>query len=106
MVLVGSLDYYIQRASKLHTGLPAPPRFRLYLQVDFPVYGISNPLLCVGTEKNNKMKLIAGFTGVALFMILVNPEITGLGYVYQFSAFWRRNYVRYEVVAGLLLPLS
>ena len=46
------------------------------------------------------MKITAGFTGVALFMILVNPEITDAGYVYQFSSFGAGG-MFVAIVAGL-----
>ena len=46
------------------------------------------------------MKHIAGFTGIALFMILVNPQITDAGYVYQFSSFGAGG-MFVAIVAGL-----
>ena len=101
MVLVGSLITIYNVLRNFIPALPVLTALRDYtfgLISLFMVFLI--PYYVLELKKNNKMKLIAGFTGVALFMILVNPEITDTGYVYQFSAFGAGG-MFVAIVAGL-----
>ena len=105
MVLVGSLITIYNVLRNFIPALPVLTALRDYtfgLISLFMVFLI--PYYVLELKKNNKMKLIAGFTGVALFMILVNPEITDTGYVYQFSAFGAGG-MFVAIVAGLFTCL-
>lgn len=58
------------------------------------------PYFILDQKKNHKMKFVAGMTGLALFMLLVNPKITDAGYVYQFSNFGAGG-MFVAIIAGL-----
>ena len=101
MVLVGSLITVYNVIRKFIPSLPVLSSISSYtfgLISLFMVFLI--PYYVLELKKNNKMKIIAGFTGIALFMILVNPEITDAGYIYQFSAFGAGG-MFVAIVAGL-----
>lgn len=101
MVLVGSLITIYNVIKNFIPALPVLTDLRNYtfgLISLFIVFLI--PYYVLELKKNNKMKLLAGFTGVALFMILVKPEVTDAGYVYQFSAFGAGG-MFVAIVAGL-----
>lgn len=88
MVLVGSLITVFNVIRKFIPALPDLGPISSYtfgLISIFMVYLI--PYFILENNKNNKMKFIAGFTGISLFMILVKPAITDAGYVYSFSNF-------------------
>ncbi|MGI6000514.1 PTS cellobiose transporter subunit IIC [Lachnoclostridium sp. An131] len=101
MVLVGSLITVYNVIRNFIPSLPVLSSISSYtfgLISLFMVFLI--PYYVLELKKNNKMKIIAGFTGIALFMILVNPEITDAGYIYQFSAFGAGG-MFVAIVAGL-----
>ena len=101
MVLVGSLITIYNVIKNFIPSLPVLTSLRDYtfgLISLFMVFLI--PYYVLELKKNHKMKHIAGFTGIALFMILVNPEITDAGYVYQFSSFGAGG-MFVAIVAGL-----
>ena len=101
MVLVGSLITVYNVIRNFIPTLPVLSSISSYtfgLISLFMVFLI--PYYVLELKKNNKMKIIAGFTGIALFMILVNPEITDAGYIYQFSAFGAGG-MFVAIVAGL-----
>lgn len=88
MVLVGSLITIFNVIRKFIPSLPDLGPISSYtfgLISIFMVYLI--PYFILENKKNNKMKFIAGFTGISLFMILVKPAITAAGHVYSFSNF-------------------
>lgn len=101
MVLVGSLITIYNVLRNFIPALPVLTPLRDYtfgLISLFMVFLI--PYYVLELKKNNKMKIIAGFTGIALFMIIVNPEITDAGYIYQFSSFGAGG-MFVAIVAGL-----
>ena len=101
MVLVGSLITIYNVVRNFITSLPDLVDIRNYtfgLISIFIVFLI--PYYVLELKKNNKMKLIAGFTGIALFMILVNPQVTESGHLYQFSNFGAGG-MFVAIVAGL-----
>ncbi len=101
MVLVGSLITIYNVIRNFIPALPVLTSLRDYtfgLISLFIVFLI--PYNVLELKKNNKMKLIAGFTGISLFMILVNPVITTDGYLYQFSAFGAGG-MFVAIIAGL-----
>lgn len=101
MVLVGSLITIYNVFRNFIPALPVLTSLRDYtfgLISLFMVFLI--PYYVLELKKNNKMKHIAGFTGIALFMILVNPQVTDAGYVYQFSSFGAGG-MFVAIVAGL-----
>ena len=101
MVLVGSLITVYNVIRNFIPSLPVLSSISSYtfgLISLFMVFLI--PYYVLELKKNNKMKIIAGFTGIALFMILVNPEITDAGYIYQFSDFGAGG-MFVAIVAGL-----
>ncbi len=88
MVLVGSLVTIYNVIRKFATSIPdlsALSSYTFGLISLFMVFLI--PYYILEEKKNNKMKYIAGCTGISLYMMLVNPVITEAGYVYQFSNF-------------------
>jgi len=101
MVLVGSLITIYNVLRNFIPALPVLTSLRDYtfgLISLFMVFLI--PYYVLELKKNHKMKLIAGFTGISLFMILVKPEITDAGYIYRFSAFGAGG-MFVAIVAGL-----
>lgn len=101
MVLVGSLITIYNVVKNFIPALPDLTSLRDYtfgLISIFMVFLI--PYYVLELKKNNKMKITAGFTGISLFMILVNPQITDAGYIYQFSSFGAGG-MFVAIVAGL-----
>jgi len=101
MVLVGSLITIYNVIRNFIPSLPVLTDLRNYtfgLISIFMVFLI--PYYVLELKKNHKMKLTAGFTAISLFMILVKPEITDAGYVYQFSSFGAGG-MFVAIVAGL-----
>ena len=101
MVLVGSLITIFNVIRKFVPSLPDLSPISSYtfgLLSVFMVFLI--PYHVMENLKNTKMKFVAGFTGIALFFILVNPEITDAGYVYNFSSFGAGGMI-VAIVAGL-----
>lgn len=101
MVLVGSLITIYNVLRNFIPALPVLTSLRDYtfgLISLFMVFLI--PYYVLELKKNNKMKITAGFTGIALFMIIVNPQITDAGHIYQFSSFGAGG-MFVAIVAGL-----
>lgn len=101
MVLVGSLITIYNVIKNFIPVLPVLTDLRNYtfgLISIFMVFLI--PYYVLELKKNNKMKLTAGFTGIALFMIIVNPNVTDAGYIYQFTSFGAGG-MFVAIVAGL-----
>lgn len=101
MILVGSLITVYNVVKNFVPSLPVLTPIRSYtfgLVSIFMVFLI--PYNFMENIKNAKMKFISGFTGIALFFILVNPEITESGYLYNFSNFGAGGMI-VAIVAGL-----
>lgn len=45
------------------------------------------PYYILEKKSNNKGKFVGGMTGIALFMMMINPEVTEAGYLYNFAGF-------------------
>jgi PTS system cellobiose-specific IIC component len=101
MVLVGSL---ITVVKVLRNFVPSIPNLAPISSYTFGLISLFMvfliPYHVLENLKNNKMKFLAGFTGIALFFILVDPEITDAGYVYNFSSFGAGG-MFVAIVAGL-----
>jgi len=101
MVLVGSLITIYNVIRNFIPTLPVLTDIRNYtfgLISIFIVFLI--PFYVLELKKNHKMKFIAGFTGISLFMILVNPEVSSAGYMYKFTNFGAGG-MFVAIVAGL-----
>ena len=101
MVLVGSLITVFNVVKNFIPSLPNLTPIRSYtfgLISILMVYLI--PYYVMENLKNTKLKFVAGFTGISLFFILVNPIITDDGYLYNFSNFGAGGMI-VAIVAGL-----
>lgn len=101
MILVGSLVTLYNVVRNFAPNAPDLTPIRDYtfgLIAIFIVFLI--PYTVLELKKNNKNKFIAGFTGIALYMILVNPEITDAGHIYDFASFGAGG-MFVAIVAGL-----
>ena len=101
MVLVGSLITVFNVVRKYITTLPDLSPISSYtfgLLSVFMVFLI--PYYVMDNLKNNKMKYIAAFTSVSLFFIILNPDISDAGYLYNFSGFGAGGMI-VAIVAGL-----
>ena len=101
MVLVGSLITVFRVVRTYVPSLPDLTPIRTYtfgLLSIFFTFLI--PYYVMEHKKNNKMKYVAGFTAVSLFFIMVDPEISDAGYLYNFSNFGAGGMI-VAIVAGL-----
>lgn len=103
LILVGSLITIYNVLKVYVTSLPNLTAIRDYtfgLISIFMVFLI--PYFIMENKKHDKMKYIAGMTGISLFMILVSPKITDAGYIYNFSYFGAGG-MFVAIVAGLFV---
>lgn len=105
MILVGSLITLYNVIRNFLPNIPDLTPIRDYtfgLIAIFIVFLI--PFTVLELKKLHKMKFIAGFSGISLYMILVNPEIVEGSYTYQFSSFGAGG-MFVAIVAGLTTAL-
>lgn len=105
MILVGSLITLYNVVRNFLPNIPDLTPIRSYtfgLISIFMVFLI--PFTVLELKKKNKIKYIAGFTAISLYMILVNPEITETGYIYDFSSFGAGG-MFVAIVAGLVTAM-
>lgn len=105
MILVGSLVTLYNILRNFFEALPDLTPIRNYtfgLISIFIVFMV--PYTVLELKKKNKNKYIAGFTGIALYMMMVNPTITDAGYVYDFSSFGAGG-MFVAIIAGLITAI-
>ncbi len=88
MILVGSLITVYNVIRNYLTALPDLTAIRSYtfgLIALFMSFLI--PYFILHHKKHDNVKYIAGMSSIALFMIIVNPQILESGYLYQFDYF-------------------
>lgn len=105
MILVGSLVTLYNILRNFFEALPDLTPIRSYtfgLISIFIVFMV--PYTVLELKKKNKNKYIAGFTGIALYMMMVNPTITDAGYVYDFSSFGAGG-MFVAIIAGLITAI-
>jgi PTS system cellobiose-specific IIC component len=105
MILVGSLITLYNVVRNVFPNIPDLTPIRDYtfgLISIFIVFLI--PFTVLELKKKNKAKFIAGFTGISLYMILVNPEITEAGHMYNFASFGAGG-MFVAITAGLVTAL-
>lgn len=101
MILVGSLITVYNVVRNFAPGIPDLTPIRDYtfgLISIFIVFLI--PFMVMELKKKHRMKHIAGFTAISLYMIMVNPEITEAGRLYDFSSFGAGG-MFVAIIAGL-----
>lgn len=103
MILVGSLITLYNVVRNFFPGIPDLTDIRSY---SFGLIGLFIafliPYFIMENKKHLNMKYIAGLSGISLFMIIVKPEVTDAGYVYQFSSFGAGG-MFVSIVAGLFV---
>ncbi|BAD39937.1 PTS sugar transporter subunit IIC [Symbiobacterium thermophilum] len=101
MVLVGSLITIYNVVRNFAPSLPDLRPISTYtfgLISLFMVFCV--PYYILELKNVHKTKFVAGFTGIALFFIMLNPTVTDQGYVFNFSGFGAGG-MFVAIVAGL-----
>jgi len=60
------------------------------------------PFYILENKKIHRTKFVAGFTGISLFMLFVNPKISAAGYLYNFTSFGAGG-MFVAIVVGLMV---
>lgn len=101
MILVGSLITLYNVIKTYFPDIPDLSPIRSYtfgLIALFIVFLI--PYTVLDLKKKPKNKYVAGFTGISLYMICVNPTVTEVGHVYDFASFGAGG-MFVAIIAGL-----
>jgi len=105
MILVGSLITVYNVIRNYLPNIPDLTSIRSY------TFGLTSlfmafliPYFIMTHKKHHKMKYIAGMSGIALFMITVNPEVLDSGYLYQFDYFGAGG-MFVAIIAGLFVSV-
>ena len=105
LILVGSIITVYNVLRNYAKSLPNLTDIRSYtfgLISIFMVFFI--PYFIMENKKHQKVKYIAGMSGISLFMILVNPKIVDAGYIYNFSYFGAGG-MFVAIVAGIFVAI-
>lgn len=104
-ILVGSL---VTVYGVVRNFLPSLPDLKPISTYTFGLIGLFMafliPYFIMENKKQDKNKFIAGITGLALFLMIVKPEVTDAGYLFQISSFGAGG-MFVSIVSGLFVSL-